>query len=181
MKKAKAELDTQVGKDRFLDESDLEELPYLQCVINGTLRLYPANPLLIPHESSEDCTLGGLHVPRGMMLLVNPWAIHRDPNLWADPTSFKPERFEGVTKDNEGLNFKLLPFGYGRRSCPAMVMSMKVLGLALGTLIQCFEWDRVGEEKVDMMEGGGITKPKVQPLEAMYRPYVDMVDLLSRL
>ncbi|KAJ8640710.1 hypothetical protein MRB53_017404 [Persea americana] len=180
-KKAKAELDIQVGKDRLLRESDLDRLPYLQNIIHETLRLYPAAPLLVPHESSEECTLGGFHVPRGTMLLVNMWAIHKDPNLWSDPTSFKPERFEGVEMDKVGLNFKFLPFGYGRRSCPGMGMAMKVVGLVLGTLIQCFEWERVGEEKVDMVEGGGFTMPKAHPLEAIYRPYADMIGVLSRL
>eukprot|EP00268_Persea_americana_P039250 TRINITY_DN3886_c0_g1_i1.p1 TRINITY_DN3886_c0_g1~~TRINITY_DN3886_c0_g1_i1.p1 ORF type:complete len:512 (-),score=74.31 TRINITY_DN3886_c0_g1_i1:412-1947(-) len=181
LKKAKAELDIQVGKNRLVDESDFDQLPYLHCIIDETLRLYPAAPLLLPHESSEECTLGGLHVPRGTMLLVNVWAIHRDPELWPDPTSFKPERFEGVGKDKEGLDFKFLSFGYGRRSCPGMGMAKKVVGLALGALIQCFEWERVGEEKVDMMDGGGLTMPKAQPLEAIYRPYADMVEVLSRL
>ncbi|XXG63866.1 hypothetical protein AAC387_Pa05g1962 [Persea americana] len=181
LKKAKAELDIQVGKNRLVDESDFDQLPYLHCIIDETLRLYPAAPLLLPHESSEECTLGGLHVPRGTMLLVNVWAIHRDPELWPDPTSFKPERFEGVGKDKEGLDFKFLPFGYGRRSCPGMGMAKKVVGLALGALIQCFEWERVGEEKVDMMDGGGLTMPKAQPLEAIYRPYADMIEVLSRL
>ncbi|KAJ8640704.1 hypothetical protein MRB53_017398 [Persea americana] len=181
LKKAKAELDIQVGKDRLLDESDLDKLPYLHCIINETLRLYPAGPLLVPHESSEDCKLGGVHVPRETMLLVNLWAIHRDPNLWTDPTSFKPERFQGMEKDKEGFNFKFIPFGYGRRSCPGMGMATKVVGLVLGTMIQCFEWERLGEEKVDMMEGGGLTMPKAQPLETIYRPYADMIEVLSRL
>eukprot|EP00268_Persea_americana_P039256 TRINITY_DN3886_c0_g1_i7.p1 TRINITY_DN3886_c0_g1~~TRINITY_DN3886_c0_g1_i7.p1 ORF type:complete len:537 (-),score=95.36 TRINITY_DN3886_c0_g1_i7:576-2186(-) len=181
LKKAKAELDVQVGKDRLLDESDLDKLPYLHCIINETLRLHPAGPLLIPHESSEECTLGGFHVPRGTMLLVNLWAIHRDPSLWVDPTSFKPERFEGVEKDKECVNCKFIPFGYGRRSCPGMGMAVKVVGLALGTLIQCFEWERVGEEKVDMMEEGGLTMPKAKPLVAIYRPFADMIDVLSQL
>ncbi|RWR82971.1 isoflavone 2'-hydroxylase [Cinnamomum micranthum f. kanehirae] len=181
LKKAKAELDVQVGKDRLLDESDLDKLPYLHCIINETLRMHPAGPLLIPHESSEECTLGGFHVPSGTMLLVNLWAIHRDPNLWVDPTSFKPERFEGVENDKECVNCKFIPFGYGRRSCPGMGMAVKVVGLALGTLIQCFEWERVGEEKVDMMEGGGLTMPKAKPLVALYRPCADMIDVLSQL
>ncbi|KAJ8640705.1 hypothetical protein MRB53_017399 [Persea americana] len=181
LKKAKAELDVQVGKDRLLDESDLDKLPYLHCIINETLRLHPAGPLLIPHESSEECTLGGFHVPRGTMLLVNLWAIHRDPSLWEDPTSFKPERFEGVEKDEECVNCKFIPFGYGRRSCPGMGMAVKVVGLALGILIQCFEWERVGEEKVDMMEEGGLTMPKAKPLVAIYRPFADMIDVLSQL
>ncbi|KAK2976100.1 hypothetical protein RJ640_009532 [Escallonia rubra] len=95
LEKARAELDSYVGQDRLVDEPDLPELHYLQSIVNETLRLFPAAPLLVPHESSDDSTVGGFDVPRGTMLLVNAWAMHRDPAVWDDPTTFKPERFEG--------------------------------------------------------------------------------------
>ncbi len=81
LKKVKAEIDSQVGCGRLLNDSDFAKLPYLRCVINETLRLYPPQPLLLPHFSSEDCIVGGFHIPRGTILLVNAWFMHRDPNL----------------------------------------------------------------------------------------------------
>ena len=78
LEKAKAELDTQVGQQRLVDESDLPKLHYLQNIISETLRLYPAAPLLLPHYSSDDCSIGGYDVPRGTILFVNAWAIHRE-------------------------------------------------------------------------------------------------------
>ncbi|KAK3221608.1 hypothetical protein Dsin_008633 [Dipteronia sinensis] len=173
MKKARAELDDQVGQERLIDEPDVFKLQYLQSIISETLRLYPAAPLLVPHMSSEDCTVGGYHVPRDTILLVNAWAIHRDPKLWDDPNSFNPERFE----IGEGEARKLMPFGLGRRSCPGSGLAQRVVGLALGSLIQCFEWERVGEEKVDMSEGRGITMPKVDPLVVLCkaRPFTNNV------
>ena len=89
MKKARDELDAEVGQQRLIDEPDLSKLQYLQCIISETLRLYPSIPLLLPHVPSSDCTVGGYDVPADTMLLVNAWAIHRDPNLWEDPTSFQ--------------------------------------------------------------------------------------------
>ncbi|XP_077225036.1 cytochrome P450 81Q32-like [Tasmannia lanceolata] len=177
--KSKAEIDIQVGQGRLIDESDLPNLPYLHCVINETLRLYPVGPLLVPHESSEECTVGGFNVPRGTILMVNMWAIQRDPTFWVDPMSFKPERFEGVEGEKEG--FKFMPFGHGRRACPGANLAMRMVGLTLGTLIQCFEWERVGEEKLDMSEGRGLTMPKAEPLEAMYRPRQNMFNVLCQL
>ena len=146
LKKVKAEIDSQVGCGRLLNDSDFAKLPYLRCVINETLRLYPPQPLLLPHFSSEDCIVGGFHIPRGTILLVNAWFMHRDPNLWEEPTKFKPERFEATNGEREG--FKNIPFGIMRRACPGAGMGTRVISLALGALIQCFDWERVGEEMV---------------------------------
>ncbi|CAA0841006.1 cytochrome P450- family 81- subfamily D-polypeptide 5 [Striga hermonthica] len=161
--KARIEIDNVVGKDRLIKESDLSNLPYLQHVISETFRLFPAAPLLVPHEASSDCTIGGYHIPRGTILIVNAWAIHRDPKIWDDPTSFTPERFEA----GEVGPTKLIPFGMGRRSCPGMGLAQRMVGLILGSLIQGFEWRRVDEALVDLAEGPGTSMPKVIPLEAM--------------
>ena len=163
LEKARAELDARVGQSRLVEESETCELSYLQNIISETLRLHPAAPLLAPHYSSEDFTLSGYHVPRDTIVLVNVWAIHRDPRLWDDAESFKPERFEGAGD----VAYKLMPFGRGRRACPGEGMAQRVVGLALGALIQCFDWERVGAEPVDMTEGRGVTMPKAVPLEAM--------------
>ncbi|KAK3423303.1 isoflavone 3'-hydroxylase [Eucalyptus grandis] len=164
MKKAQVELDEVVGRDRLPNETDIHKLPCLHNIINEAFRLFPPAPLLVPHESAEDCTIGGFNVPRGTMILVNVWTIHRDANVWDDPTSFKPERYEGLKGDQA---YRLLPFGMGRRSCPGAGLANKAVSLALAALIQCFEWERVGEEPVDLSEGTGLTMPKREPLEAM--------------
>ncbi|KAJ4839296.1 hypothetical protein Tsubulata_021890 [Turnera subulata] len=177
LKKAKAELDNQVGQERLVEEHDLSKLPYLESIINETMRLYPAAPLLAPHESSDNCTVGGYHIPRGTILLVNAWAVHRDPKVWDDANTFRPERFLGQDTDA----YKLVPFGVGRRACPGTGLANRVVGLALASLIQCFEWERVGEEEVDMTEGTGLAMPKAKPLEAMCKARESMVNVLSTL
>ncbi|PIA33007.1 hypothetical protein AQUCO_04200032v1 [Aquilegia coerulea] len=141
LKMARDEIDKEVGQERFLEESDLPKLPYLNNIINETLRLYPTGPVVI-HESGKDCTVGGFH--------------------------FNPERFEGIEKEKEG--YKFIPFGSGRRRCPGEGLATRIIGLTLGTLIQCFEWKRVGKEMVNMSEGTGLTLPRAYPLVAMCRP-----------
>ncbi|CAD6342628.1 unnamed protein product [Miscanthus lutarioriparius] len=178
LKKAQAEIDAAVGTSRLVTADDVSHLAYLQCIINETLRLYPAAPLLPPHESSADCNVGGYgDVPCGTMLLVNAYAIHRDPAVWEDPAEFRPERFE----DGKAEGRLLMPFGLGRRKCPGETLALLTVGLVLGTLVQCFDWDRVDGVEVDMAESGGLTMPRAVPLEALCKPRAAMRDVLQKL
>ncbi|XP_057975001.1 cytochrome P450 81C13-like [Malania oleifera] len=178
LQKVRAEIYNNVERGRLIVDSDLSKLPYLQCVVNETLRLYPAAPLLLPHFSSNDCSLGGYEIPRQTILFVNAWALHRNPKVWDEPTKFKPERFESIEGKKDG--FKFVPFGVGRRACPGNTMGMRMVSLALGALIQCFEWEKVGQ-KVDMSCGFGPTLPKAVPLEAVCTPCKNLVELISQL
>lgn len=166
MKKAIAEIDRCVGQDRLLNENDLPKLNYLNNIIIETLRLYPPVPLLLPHESQDDCEVCGHHIPKGTMLLTNLWTIQRDPTLWDEPNKFSPERFNG--KESEA--YKMIAFGAGRRACPGNNLGKRVIGLTLGTLLQCFKWERIGEEEIDMLEGPGLSMPKAKPLECFCSP-----------
>ncbi|KAI3513048.1 hypothetical protein L1887_20373 [Cichorium endivia] len=177
LRKAQNEIENYVGNDRFLEQSDIEHLPYLRCIVKETLRMYPVAPLLVPHESSKECTIGGYYIPKGTMLMVNAWAIHNDPKIWIEPEKFKPERFENIVGERDG--FKLIPFGYGRRSCPGKHMAMRVITFALGSLLHSFDWERVSEKMVDMTEQTGLALFKTQPLMAICHPRAKMVNLLS--
>lgn len=177
LEKARKEIDDSVAPGELLGDSDLKKLPYLGCIINETLRLYPVGPLLIPHCSSRDCNVGGFDIPGGTALLVNAWGIQRDPDLWEDPEMFNPERFKGYEGGNQG--FRFIPFGAGRRACPGVGMAMRLMGLALGSFIQCFQWEREGHDLVDLEEFIGLALSKAKPLEALCRPRSFITPLLS--
>ncbi|XP_038902403.1 cytochrome P450 81Q32-like [Benincasa hispida] len=179
LERAKAEIDCSIGQERMVNEADLSSLSYLQGIISETLRLSPPGPLLVPHCASEDCKIGGYDIPRKTIVLINVWAIHRDPNLWEDATSFKPERHANVAEVE--YSYKLLPFGLGRRACPGMAMAQRIIGLTLASLIQCFEWKRTSKSLVDMSEGKGLTMPKVEPIMAKCRPRLIMKAVLSEM
>lgn len=177
LQKVRAEIDCNVANGRMLNDADLVNLPYLCCVIKETLRLYPPAPLLLPHFSSENCIVGGYHIPRGTTIMVNAWAMHRDSKVWEEPNKFKPERFEGIHSEREG--FKHIPFGMGRRACPGAAMAIRTISFALGSLIQCFEWEKIGAE-VDMTASYGLSLSKTVPLVAMCSPRQNMIGMLNR-
>ncbi|CAN1223758.1 Cytochrome P450 81Q32 [Linum perenne] len=172
MNKLEAEIEEKVGVDRLLEETDIGKLSYLENVINETFRLYPPVPLLIPHESSEATKVSGFDVPKGTMLLVNAWSLQRDPELWEEPERFLPERFDESTKVQKKEKQKLVPFGAGRRACPGDVLGRKVVGLALGVVIQAFELSNIeGEgDDIDMEEGTGLTMCRANPLKVVCKP-----------
>lgn len=167
---ARAELERTIGEGNLLEESDITRLPYLQAVIKETLRLHPAVPFLLPHKAGADAEIGGFTVPKNAQVLVNVWAIGRDPSLWEDPNSFVPERFLESGIDHRGQNFELIPFGSGRRICPGLPLAMRMLHLMLGSLILSFDWelaDGVTPENLNMDDKFGLTLLKAQPLRAI--------------
>ncbi|PRQ58474.1 putative cytochrome P450 [Rosa chinensis] len=172
LKKAQLELDNHVGRERQVNESDVKNLVYLQAIIKETLRLYPAAPLSVPHESSEDCRIGNYHVTSGTRLLINLSKIHRDPNVWLEPCLFQPERFLTTHKnvDVRGQSFEFIPFGSGRRICPGISLALQVTQLTLAHLLHGFEITAPSDEPLDMGESSGITNMKITPLEVFLTP-----------
>ena len=176
LRKAQAELDEVVGDHKLVQESDLPHLKYIQCICKETLRLHPAAPLLLPHESVDASRAFGYDIPAKCRLLVNAYAIGRDPKTWDDPLAFDPERFvQGRHShiDSHGQDFELLPFGSGRRICPGMNTANVILQFAVANLLHAFEWSLPAPmvpEDLDMSEGIGLTIPKRVPLCATAKP-----------
>ncbi|KAK1427371.1 hypothetical protein QVD17_16054 [Tagetes erecta] len=173
LKKLQHEIDETIGNERQVDESDIKRLVFLEAIIKETLRLYPAGPLLAPREAREDCMVAGYNVKAGTRLIVNVWKLQRDERVWSDPSKFQPERFMGLDHkhvDVRGHQFVLLPFGSGRRSCPAATLALLEIHLTLARLVHCFDMERPGGLPVDMTEGPGMTSPKTKPLEVLLSP-----------
>ncbi|XP_065857186.1 iridoid oxidase-like [Euphorbia lathyris] len=170
MKRVKEELDRVVGERRKFGEDDWDELPYLHAVIKESMRLHPILPLLIPRKSLEDSNFMGYFIPKDTQVFVNVSAIGRDPEVWDDPLSFKPERFIGSNIHYRGQNFELLPFGSGRRICVGYPLAHQILHLTVASLLQCFDWEIDSMsvvETMDMNERLGITVRKLIPLKAI--------------
>ena len=106
MRKLQKELEEKVGLERIVEESDIEGLEYLDMVIKESLRLHPVAPLLLPHESMEDCTVDDFHIQKKSRIIINIYAIGRDPNFWSDPEAFIPERYKDSNIDLRGQDLK---------------------------------------------------------------------------
>ncbi|CAI9111862.1 OLC1v1012191C1 [Oldenlandia corymbosa var. corymbosa] len=174
---AQKELDDVVGLGRLVSEGDLARLPFLQAIIKETFRLHPSTPLSLPRMAAESCEINGYFIPKGSTLLVNVWAIARDPEMWADPLEFRPERFlpggEKPSVDIKGNDFEVIPFGAGRRICAGMSMGLRVVQFLTATLIHAFDWDLPDgqtREKLDMEEAYGLTLQRASPLLVHPRP-----------
>jgi cytochrome P450 len=176
MKRAQAELEMVVGLNQMVEESDADRLPYLRAVVKEVFRLHPVGPLLVPHRADSRCEIAGFVIPKDSRVLVNVWAIGRDPEIWTEPLKFVPERFidnEMSTVDYKGQNFELLPFGAGRRMCVGLPLASRMIHLVLGSLVHSFEWappKGMSAEQVDMTEKPGLILRKAVPLEAIARP-----------
>ncbi|KAK7274025.1 hypothetical protein RIF29_15095 [Crotalaria pallida] len=179
MKKAQAEVREVFDVTERVDEICINELKYLKLVVKETLRLHPAAPLLLPRECAQACEINGYHIPIKSKVIVNAWAIGRDPNYWTEPERFYPERFNDSSIDYKGGNFEYIPFGAGRRICPGSAFGLMSVELALAFLLYHFDWKLPNGMKcddLDMTELFGMTVRRKEDLNLIptaTRPSLD--------
>ncbi|KAL2633750.1 hypothetical protein R1flu_005229 [Riccia fluitans] len=172
-RKAQEELDTVVGYERVLTEVDFKDLPFLHAVAKEVLRLHPPAPLMLPHKALEDTTVGGYDVPKGSTVHVSVFAVGRDPNIWKDAETFRPERFLEEDIDIKGTDFRVIPFGAGRRVCPGAQLGLFLVEIMLGRLLHHFSWsppEGMRPQDVDLTERPGVVNFMAKPLEAVATP-----------
>ncbi|CAA0395335.1 unnamed protein product [Arabidopsis thaliana] len=169
LERLRGEIDSVVGKSRLIQETDLPKLPYLQDVVKETIRLHPPGPFFL-RFTKEGCRIRGFYVPENTSVVVNVYAVMRDPDAWEDPLVFKPERFLASSRaeqeeERREKEIKYLPFGSGRRSCPGENLAYVIMGTAIGVMVQGFEW-RTTEEKINMDEAVvGLSLTMAHPLK----------------
>ncbi|KAF5195710.1 Cytochrome p450 [Thalictrum thalictroides] len=154
-----------------ITEDDAAQMHYMKNVIKETLRVHTPGPLLIPHQSRDATKLQGYDVPAKTRVIVNAWAIARDPTVWEEPDEFRPKRFENSSRDFKGNDFEYLPFGAGRRICPGIAFANPTMELPLANLLYHFDWTLPNGEVPDVEEGLGIVAYKKSPLRVIATPY----------
>lgn len=122
MRKIQEELDSVVGTERMVSESDLVHLNYLRCVVRETFRMHPAGPFLIPHESTRPTQLLGYYIPAKTRVFINTHALGRNTRIWDNVNEFRPERHiladGGRVEICHGVDLRILPFSAGKRKFP---------------------------------------------------------------
>jgi len=168
MKKAQAEVREVFNRNGRVDETAINEMKYLKLLVKETLRAHPPSALLLPRESKERCEINGYEIPAKTKVIVNSWAIARDPKYWTEPESFIPERFLiDSSLDYKGTNFQYLPFGAGRRVCPGYTFGLVMVEYAIALLLYHFDWtlpDGMTYQDLDMTDIAGATVGKKEDL-----------------
>ncbi|KAL2902027.1 Flavonoid 3' 5'-hydroxylase 1 [Bienertia sinuspersici] len=138
----------------------------------------------LPHSPSEPSTKGGYSIPKGVRVLLDVYAIHRDPQLWEDPLVFRPERFLNGSHAEKvnylGKHFQYLPFGSGRRICPGIPLVERMSVLVLASLLHAFQWKLPSDTvEVDLSESFGMLLRKLKPLITIPSPRLFNLELYS--
>lgn len=169
LKKLQKEVREILEGKRDITDNDLEKMHYLKAVIKETLRYHVPVPFLA-RVARDNLKIRGYDISSGTMVIINAWTIGRDPASWNDPEKFMPERFLNTSVDFRGQDFRLIPFGAGRRGCPGITFAMASVELVLVNLMQKFTWDlpdgKKGEE-LDIVEHPGVTIHRKNPLFAV--------------
>jgi len=152
---------------RLPTHDDLVNLPYTKMIIEESMRLYPPAPGISARAVLADDEVAGVKIPKGSVVLIMPWLLHRHRLLWDNPNDFEPERFS-PERSHGRHRFAYLPFGGGPRICIGMALAMTEAQLILATLAQRFRLDLVPgqnivlQHRITMRPRDGITM-KLEP------------------
>ncbi|KAI3515709.1 hypothetical protein L1887_14612 [Cichorium endivia] len=144
LKRAVDELDREVGRNRLVEERDLQNLNYIKACIKEAFRLHPFAPFNPPHVSMSNTTVAGYFIPKDSHVLLSRPGLGRNPNVWKDPMRFNPDRHldadgrQVFLSDDE---LRLLSFSTGKRGCPGVVLGSTITTMMLARMVQGFTWE----------------------------------------
>lgn len=173
MKKLQQEVIEVANGRSMVTEEDLDKMKYLKAVIKETLRFHIPLPLLVQRESIQDVEIMGYNIAAGTRVVINAWALGRDPSLWEESEEFRPERFLNSSIDYKGFDYEFIPFGAGRRGCPGIQFAIAVNELAIANLVYKYDLglpEGKGGEELDMSESTGLTTHRKSPLNLVATP-----------
>uniref|UniRef100_A0A3B4H0P9 unspecific monooxygenase n=1 Tax=Pundamilia nyererei TaxID=303518 RepID=A0A3B4H0P9_9CICH len=146
MKKLQEEVDATFPNKAPIQYQELMQMEYLDCVINESLRLFPIASRL-ERVAKASVEINGFVIPKGMVVVVPTWPMHRDPEIWPEPEKFKPERFSKENKETIDP-YSYMPFGAGPRNCIGMRFALVVMKLAIVEILQRYSFSVCKETEV---------------------------------
>ncbi|XP_055960918.1 cytochrome P450 89A2-like [Mercurialis annua] len=162
--------------EKEVKEEDLHKMPYLKGVILEGLRKHPPGHFVLPHAVTEDIVLDKFMIPKNATINFMVAEMGWDPKVWEDPMAFKPERFTGNDRNGEVFDItgsreiKMMPFGVGRRMCPAYGLALLHLEYFVANLVSKFQWKAVDGDEIDLSEKLEFTTVMKNPLQALISP-----------
>ncbi|XP_023771390.1 cytochrome P450 77A1 [Lactuca sativa] len=165
------EIIEKVGVNGEVQESDVENMAYLAAVVKETFRRHPPSHFVLSHAATEPTELGGYVIPPDVNVEFYTAWVTEDPDVWEAPEEFRPERFldggEGAGVDITGMKgVKMLPFGAGRRICPAWSLGTLHVNMLLARMVHTFKWVPVPGNPPDPTETFAFTVVMKNPLKA---------------
>ncbi|NWI60453.1 C340 protein, partial [Calyptomena viridis] len=139
--------------------SAITQMEYLDMVVNESIRLYPAGGR-IERVCKKTVELNGVTIPKGMVVMIPAFVLHRDPEYWPEPDEFRPERFSKENK--EGFDpYTFLPFGAGPRNCIGMRFALLVMKVAVVVVLQNFSFRTCEDTPIPLvLDSKGFMQPK---------------------
>lgn len=130
---------------------DMPQLPWLSATLKEAMRLYPPVAALMTRRTTAPLTLGGWAIPKGAMLRITPWVLHRDARTFPEPQVFRPERFMAPAEAPPKGAY--IPLGLGPRVCLGQHFAMLEMTLLAAMMLQRFElrWPEGAAEPVPEM------------------------------
>ncbi|KAF7535862.1 hypothetical protein G7054_g5007 [Neopestalotiopsis clavispora] len=176
-KRAQAELDRVVGRDRLPQVEDEKNLPYCHAIVKEIERCHNPFWLGAPHMASEDFTYRGQFIPKDTVLVLNTWTMHHDPERHPDPGTFNPDRYLHDNLSSADSSNLADPyqrdhwiFGAGRRICPGMWVAEREIWLAISRLIWAFDLEALPERPIDLKEYDGLSGRSPVPFQIRLKP-----------
>lgn len=158
-RKAQEEIDRVVGTDRLPTFEDREKLPYIDALVKEALRWWPIAPMGFPHTAAEDIRFDGLCIPKGAYILPAVWWFLHDPEVYANPERFDPDRFLPPRDEPDPTTEA---FGYGRRRCPGRFFADSSLYLNISQSLAAFRFTKaVGKDGEEAGEVSVEPKPGI--------------------
>jgi cytochrome P450 len=165
-----------VKHNEEIEEEHLQKMPYLKAVVLETFRRHPPGHFILPRAVIQETIMDGYKIPKDAMINFPVAELGWDPNVWENPMEFKPERFlsgEDVDFDLKGFKeIKMMPFGAGRRVCPAINIAMLHLEYFVANLVRDFKWTIEDGCEVDLSEKQAFTIVMKNPLRPCLSPRI---------